>query len=51
MTLHEIIHEYLKLGHLAGGYFLLGLVNDAGLSREMMEHIQGCELKTLCQKG
>ncbi len=44
MNLHEIIHQYLRMGPVAGGRFLFGLVKDAGLSRELAKHILSCEL-------
>ncbi len=42
MTLHEIIHQYMRLGVFDGGKWLLSLVKDAGLAPELVKHIQGC---------
>lgn len=41
MTLHYIIHEYLRMGVVDGGRWLLGLVKSAGLAPELVKHIQG----------
>ena len=47
MNLHEIIHQYLRMGVVDGGHWLAMLVRDAGVSPELVKHIQGCEMQRI----
>ena len=49
MNLHEIIHQYLRMGPVDGGHWLLTLVKDAGLDRRLLKHIMGSELQRICR--